>query len=251
MKKLIIVLLLLCVTGCSVEYNVSLDEKNISETTKISEENSLNFDKMAYIDLYYRKNLTYREAIKRFYKNPVAIDINQLDLLHTDVEFDYDIYNVKEKKTQQQLGLTYQYDFDYDNFANSTFANACYNRFAFLNQDGTYYVSTSDMVTCFEIFPLLDDITIHVTSYYEVLSHNADQQDRDRNEYTWVINRQDAQNKPIQIVVNTSKKARVKRNLMDYFKENPFIIGVLLIVAIGGLIAIPVVVVKNKKNNEI
>lgn len=249
MKKIGMILFLLFITGCTAEYNVTLDKNTISETTKIIEEDSSNLNKIAYQDIYYNNSMNYSEAWEYFTNIPIAIDYQKLDLIHTNIEYDYETYKVKKGKNY--TNLTYQYDFDYENFGSSTIAHSCYNQFAFLSEEGFYYISTSNLVTCFETFPLLEKITIHISSYYEVMSNNADKFNVDKNQYTWEIARSEASNKPINIVVNTNKRAKIKKGLIEYFKENPVLIGTLIVIAVGGIIIIPIMIIKSKKNNEI
>jgi len=95
----------------------------------------------------------------------------------------------------------------------------------------------------------LDKITFRLNSEYQILASNADMINVNKNQHIWEF---DAHTKE-EVYFSYSDKIRwdvVIRNFIQSHMTLLIVIGVLLGVAIVGLIAVGIFVYKNKKNNS-
>lgn len=199
MKKILLILLILLLTGCKATYNISFDEKNINESIKI-----------------YTNNSNIENA------NQKTIDKVSDELYN--FEYDYEYYNKEKYQEGNNTGYNYTYSFDYDTYNLYTELKKCYDDFNYSNGDYTT-LKTSNEFTCFNYYPEIEEITINITSKYEITEANADQ--KDGNTYTWIINQKNYKNKPINIRIN--KKKEYKENKVNNKLIITFSIFIILI----------------------
>ena len=95
---------------------------------------------------------------------------------------------------------------------------------------------------CFNKYSELDDVTINIDSSLEVESSNADEVNG--NIYTWNINKSNADNKPINIVLKPNTEQKEKQRQLSV---------VLLVIAAFILLGIIVFLIrsKGKRKNKI
>ena len=242
MKKILILLSILLLTGCSAEYDLVIDKNSFKEDVKISEVSKSNWTKLAY-DTY-----NYKEAIDFFTSNKIAVSYRNVKF--EDAIKNSESYEASKITNNQELGVEYSYDFKSQDFSTSTMVKACYDLFNILIDGDSTYLSTSKEVNCFERFPLLDKITINVQSRYIVTGNNADVIDTKTNTYTWNLTKNEAQNSPIYLVLDNSKKFDGRAFWIKFFADNPLWATIISISIIGAII-LGIVLILNKKNNRI
>lgn len=185
MKKRIILLIIvvLLTTGCTCEYNLNIDNntyhENITLTGTTSEEMS-NFNN----------------------KWQIPVDKEEYDNIGGDTESniktDSDIYEY----TKTGNKLTFKYDFTTSGINNSTAISQCYTLATITSYQNSIIISTSDKVNCFDKYAPLTNIKINITTTKNVKSHNADSVSG--NTYTWNITKDNANNKPINMLIDNS-----------------------------------------------
>lgn len=217
MKKiLLIILTMLFLTGCTVNYNLEIDGDNLNEVI------TGNVTKKEYEvkETDNGENLIY------------ALFNNNQNALF-DEESPY-------LRTLEDKGKTIDYNFSYlynYNFDRSTIINTCFEYHMVDETEDYYYIKLSGKFYCM----YSDKININVTSNNAVLENNA--MKVDGNVYSWVIKK----DKDADILLNVSKKMKHSDNnklkVMNTFQ----IIGLIVLVV---LCIITIFLYKKKNRNE-
>lgn len=235
MKKRIILLiiLLLLTTGCTCEYNLNITGNKYSEEVIITANTSEEINN-----------------INNEWKIPV--DKEEYDYLGGDpsttatASGDTYKYNISANK------LTLNYDFTRTSLNNSTAISNCYSQATIQSYKDSTIISTSDKVLCFSNYPSLTNLKINITTTKPVKNHNADKVSG--NTYTWIITKNNANNKPVNMVINngesssstnpssSSSSSQTNTNKNDYTLY--IFCGILLIVLLFGYF-----IFKKIKNN--
>ena len=165
MKKILVLIVLLGLSGCSVEYNLNITGDEFQEEI-IIDDNGFDFDISAYQDQPDPQNGDY-----------------------SDIE----TYNATINDNLSILS----YDFNKDDFRDSNAANVCFRNLVVNEDDGVMTLLTTDFSTCMDYYTNIDDITVNISLDREYVSvnHNADTV-RD-NVYTWNITRDNLDGKYI------------------------------------------------------
>lgn len=217
MKKVLYLLgLTIILTGCTANYNLTIDEKSVKEDFTLTIERN-NFD----ASIFHSEGVSHID----WSDDPSNGYVNEL----TE---DEDNYYLK---------------FDLTNEENGLYLNQCYSNVNLTEEDDTITLSTDKVFNCMydEHHGKLDEATINVITKLKVLESNADSVEG--NKYIWKIDMTNYQNKPIKIVLKKNFKLE---NLMS---ENDASIMMAIIVAPILVIAIVIVSVikyKFKKSNN-
>ena len=218
MKKILLIMLtMLFLTGCTVNYNLEIDGDNLNEVI------TGNVSKKEYEvkETDNGENLIY------------ALFNNDQNALF-DEESPY-------LRTLEDKGKTIDYNFSYlynYNFDRSTIINTCFEYHMVDETEDYYYIKLSGRFYCM----YSDKININVTSNNAVLENNATKVDG--NVYSWVIKN----DKDVDILLNVSKKMKHsdsnKLKVMNTFQ----IIGLIVLVV---LCIITIFLYKKKNRNEV
>lgn len=235
MKKRIIVLVisLLFMTGCTCEYNLTIDNNTYKE--------KIIFSGTTNDEINYFKNEWTIPVDKDEYNNISGEPGSK-------IEINSDIY-------QYQLignNLTFNNNFTRSSLNNSTAISICYDKVTIQNYEDSIVISTSSKVQCFNKYPTLTNIKIDITTDKPVKKHNADSVNQ--NTYTWNISKNDSESKSINMIINNRSEESSSENEPNQ-KENKNIkkdyslyifCGILLIVILIGYL----IITKIKKNND-
>ena len=185
MKKRILILLILILftTGCSCEYNLTIDDYVFKEEIKIKGEN---------------KKET--ELFEREYTFPVDKD--------NCSGADDSIIGVKDNIYKYKISdntLIFNYDFTINNYSKSTAVSKCYRTLnvSKANSD-KIIISTNNKNNCYENYPDLTNLTVNITVDREVISSDADE--INGRVYTWYITKENANNKSINLMLKDENK---------------------------------------------
>ena len=211
-KKLcLLVVIILMSTGCTCEYNLTIDNNTYKESVNIvgtnnSERNNLN----TKIEIPVDKN--------NYYYGDQSTNYSSLG----------DIYNYSYNNGK----LNMSHDFIKSEFINSTLASACYKTLTVTNYQGNTVISTSNGAMCFDNYSEMTNLVINITVDKNVISNNADKVNG--NTYTWNLTKDNSSNKAINLVFQNEEGNEkeivedTKNNNKDY---TMFIMaGILLIV---------------------
>ena len=188
MKKILIVLgILLITTGCTCEYNLDIENGKYNEEIKIN-----------------AKTVSEKNNFNNEWKIPT--NKNEYDIGIDSENADIDYTKIYSYRTSGN-SLIFSQEANRGEYNNSTAVYNCYNKLTVDIQSGSTIISTSNAVKCFDKYPDLTEITVNITVDKPVKSCNAD--NAFGNTYTWNLNRSNANNKPINLIIETSEKDNV------------------------------------------
>lgn len=217
-KNILLTLLLILMTGCTVNYDLKFNEKTIEEKITIIPENETQ-----------KENTRYFEN-RDFY---AIIDANN--------ELPY------KKEKNKENNYEFKYEYNFDNFKNSRFTT-CYDAYTLTDENNIITFSTSKIFKCMIYdYNEIDNLRINITTDYKVIDNNADE--INGNVYTWNINKNNVSNKPIKFSYNKNKKRSMSfKEFIEKNITNFIILGATLLLFI--LISLSVFI-KHKRVNKI
>lgn len=216
-KIVLLIVILLSLTGCSFEYNIKIDTNTISE-----------------------ENIVY---IPNTDKNNIKIEVEKLVSKYTGPTNSLGMYKQEAIENNNNFGMSYKKTYDtLDDYNNSLSFSICYDNYKLIKEKDKIVISTSKRFNCFNKYSELDDVTINIDSRLEVESSNADEVNG--NIYTWNINKSNADNKPINIVLKPNTEQKEKQRQLSV---------VLLVISAFILLGIIVFLIrlKGKRKNKI
>lgn len=175
-KIYFILLLVIFLTGCSVDYQVDIMGGKISETAtfKLYKSNVLNdspyYTLQQMSDQYFMSSDFLITQEKKEYFNK---DYGLVDLKNT--------YNIKGYLDSYALSI-------------------CYSAYNVLKENNTIHLSTSNKFLCYDEFSELSNVNVIIKTNHNVIEHNADEVVD--NKYKWNITLDNSNNKPIKFVVS-------------------------------------------------
>lgn len=216
-KIVLLIVILLSLTGCSFEYNIKIDTNTISE-----------------------ENIVY---IPNTDKNNIKLEVEKLVSKYTGPTNSLGMYKQSVIENNNNFGMSYKKTYDtLNDYNNSLSFSICYDNYKLIKEKDKIVISTSKRFNCFNKYSELDDVTINIDSSLEVESSNADEVNG--NIYTWNINKSNADNKPINIVLKPNTEQKEKQRQLSV---------VLLVIAAFILLGIIVFLIrsKGKRKNKI
>lgn len=216
MKKILLMfILILLLSGCSVEYNVSLENDSFKESGSLTEkkENKDNVSKNGF---------SFEEQINYTYQSMHDV-LNGQEMEKTQS------FELKKIDTDKEIGLTYSNELKQNKYYLSPIIRQCYDNVKVKNDNNNIKISTGNYFKCFDYYELLNNVTVNFTTNYKVVNNNADE--IKDNTYTWFINKNNFKNKEISIEID---KSDISYNtLLDEKESNVlivFLIGLVLTV---------------------
>ena len=200
-NKIIILLSLLLLTGCTVNYNLEINKDTLNETitgTVTKEESSQDSNATGLSTVYSIIN----EDQKPVYNKE-------------------ELYQKELKESGNNINYTFKYNYNIEDFVNSTIINTCFENNEIEEIDNYYSVRLSGNFYCL----YSKKINIAVTSNLKVASNNADK--IKDNTYIWTI---DKNTTDIELVVDkdTPYTKPIKRGISSTFRIVCFIVLVVL-----------------------
>ena len=214
MKKLLIILSVLILTGCTNVISVDFNE-NINTNIKLSfsledYKNNHNDSKMISNDEARDSISALRSDIKAFTKT--------YDGIFTEKEF---VVN------QDNYSIQYEYTYDYDNFVDNSIFKRCFQYSTIDTKDDTLYVSLKGESIC-------APFKLEISSNNRMLTNNSNE--RIKNKYVWNIEKENND-----IFFSISKNPIINKNF-----------DILSFIGIGfALLIILIAAIIKKKYNEV
>lgn len=203
-KILIMVILIFLLSGCSIDYNLTIENDQFKEVinskfiTKdlgndfISDEKDLL--ETTFYPIINNKDLEYTKSISS--------------------EGEYRLFNMS-------------YTYDLDEIKQSTILNQCFDNYIFLDEGEFYYLEVSGKFKCF----YADQININIQTPNIVSIHNAKKVDA--TNYVWTID--EGNSDDINIFIRISKTEKFKNNIkISTFKKILLIVVILLLIILLG-----------------
>lgn len=220
-KVLIAAIIVLFLTGCDAEYNLEVSGGGIKESVNFTVPNTESNSKI--VDEYYKSK----------YMSYYSMDANK----------SYN-YNKEKIENDEKIGMNLSYEYSIKNYEKSSLLDYCYYKKSVAKAGDYIVIETDGKTRCFykDGTKNLDKLTVNIKTDLKVLENNADQVKDDT--YTWIINTDNYENKPIKMKIDTTAKT----NESNFWVIVTFIIVGVLIVA--GLIVL-FMYFKNRKNNKL
>lgn len=160
LKKIILIVSLLFLSGCTINYNLDIQDGKIVET--------ISGDVL-------KEEISQKEEDTGMNPYYVRLNTDQYPLL--------DSADVYTKETKEEDGkITYKYQYIYkNNYDKSRILNTCFNDVVFDETEDYYYIGVKGPFIC----KYSDKVYINVTSKYVILQNNADKVEN--NTLSWVI----------------------------------------------------------------
>lgn len=220
-KLIILILTIFVVTGCEVNYNLIINDTGMKES----------------VDFLYDNNDENKKTLKNYLKNDYMAYYNMNNRQSNQ-------YNKEEINNDDMIGMRLSYEYLTDDLKKSSLIDRCYYQKSVIRTKDEIVLSTDGKTKCFfqDGEQLIDKLVINIKTKLKVTDHNADKVDN--NTYTWIINEDNYQNKPINMKIdlkNTQEKSFAWSIIL-------IIAGVILIVILALLVHIHI---KNKRNNKL
>ncbi len=244
-KKIVLFGILFCLTGCSANVNINIDDNKVTENITATASNSSEYSEFKNwngfpLPLYYDQEL----------ENPFA----QKREKESGVEY----YNVSFDDSKKSF--TANAEFDFESHTRSSMIRNCFNYYNIIEEGNNITFSTSSGLIC-----SFSNISINVITPYKVIDSNANTINENDNIYTWKINNSNSRNISIYFVIDKSKSYKTneedKKNYNDTNstsernnnnKNNQSIfIAIGVIIGVIVLITIFILKLKSKKASEI
>lgn len=217
MKKILILIIsIFILSGCTVEYNATITKDNVLENIVLNGNKEDDFPVPAYITD----------------QGPSLTDQKVEGIEYYEVNYGENLRNFK-------------YKFPFERYKDSRGINYCYKNVS-INEinENSYRLSTNNYNSCIDYYQEIENLTInlHFADDFKITNHNADEVKG--NTYTWLINRQNYDNKTIEITYSLAETTKE-----EY--ENNKKINFLVIVSCFGILIIVLTVVIKFKNKKV
>ena len=211
-KRIILLLIIFFLSGCSVEYNIEFNDNNLTESINIGKFDASKIEDFEYLTPYAIVN----EANQEFYKINYSNNI---------------------------LNLSYRYNTS--NFQMSEAFNECYELSSFSYDEENYYILTSEEFKCLSYMGYTsDEVKINFKSNHKIISSNADY--IEDNIHTWVSNNTNSKNKPINITISSDSDNSKNNKIVI---PSVFILFIIASIVVG--VTIFLINSRGKRKNKI
>ncbi len=208
-KLFLIIILTLFISGCTVKYDLTIDNNGMYENIRLYFVNNAENNKL--VDSLYSQN---RSAYYDF-------DTNMTNYYKTTKGID---------KDHDLLYLNYYYEYNENKLQNSNAINECFYNKSVTKDEKYITLNTSKGLDCIyrDTVKQIDKLEINIKTKYLVVESNADSVSK--NTYTWKITDKNYNEKSIYMKIDYKN---------NYKEETPiYIILVLFGIVIGGFILI-------------
>ena len=244
-KKLILaIFIVLCTTGCTVDYNLLIEDNKIKETTTFHQESSDTDEKSYMYSQYLEEYPIYIDEEYLYYDPNKKVEGNTYyDKSITD---DSNGYNATYKA---ELKLK---EYNRSRFFNEAFAN---RSSGYDKNEGCYYI-IADNLKIFEQENNINHINVSINIVgYKVIESNQDSVNN--NIYTWSFDRSDKERKNITIKFKKENSNieidpsdnKTEPNKVDSKYTMYIFYGILLLVIIIGYLIFRKIKQSNDINN--
>lgn len=235
LKKIITIIAMITLTGCSANYTITITKDNVNEKIEVLDNVSSTRSVTDIMDNYKKKYPVY----------PVEdlFDESQLYQKYDDVEYYNQTYNIDDNGYH----LFYEYNYPIANYEYANSINYSYSYKDITYKDNKLKItigSTNDKMKYVNEF---DSLTINIVTDYVVLNNNADSVIGNR--YIWYVNKKNNDEKRINFEVDLSKtQSEIDKEEGVKEKKSNLLIPVLIIALVAYCIIIFVIITRKRKN---
>lgn len=225
---LIIILISLLSTGCSVEYNITVNSDTIKEEIIVTDKVTTKRNKETILSHYNKWYPTY----VNYLKGSESIPLPNFNKKYDGIEY----HNKNIIEINNGYKYTYLYEHKIDNYYDS-YALANTFKDTTIQQNGDSLVLKTSKESFFCKYDYFDSLKVNITidpTAYELNYTNT--KNINNNTYTWVISKNNCNNSQIILTLNEIKSSddivEVQKKVNK--KENEYIIyifwGIVLII---------------------
>ena len=231
--KLLLVIPLLFLTGCSVKYNLRIDSNlNFIEETTLLEKNEILEVYNKNLKLVPKQKFSQYESTDEFKPYELTKEIFENNETGGIIKANFD----NEEKFKNSILFTSLFsDLNVNKYGNIiSFQTIEYNTSFFVPEDPTF---------------VMEDIIVNIRFHNDVVENNALKYDEKTNTYTWILNTEPSSGN-ISFSIDKNKK-RYDIIFQDFINDNLFTIisaSVIIIIVISIYLYF---VNKNKRINKI
>ncbi len=224
LKKIVLILSLIFLSGCSVEYNLNIDDDQyLEDLTLTTSSTSQDYENL--------KNYSW----------PKPIDYTVTGYSEAPEKQDgVTYYDYLNNSNDNQASITYKYDMSESQIKKSAIIHNCFTSINIYNSDNSKTLQTSSGFECFDKYPPLENVTVNIKTTKEVVDNNADFVNN--NTYTWVINKANASTKSIYLELNNSTTQEE-----EVSQEGLSIEIILIIIGVFIILLVVLIKLKNRK----
>ncbi len=213
--KILLLISVFLLSGCTAEYNTYITKETVAENTIVN-------------------GLT-KETF------PVTAYINDQGASETNEK----IEGIEYYTINQNIRFTeYKFNFPFENYKNGTGVNYCYKNFhIYTTNENDYRLSTNNLNSCMDYYTELTEIKVNLkfSDDFNITSNNADEVNDQT--YTWLINRDNYNNKTIEIAYSL-----IKTNPVVSDEETNNNINVFIILGSFVVLGVVLTIVIKKRN---
>lgn len=235
-KKFVLLFCLLCLTGCTVDYNLTIDtNKKVTENSTFSLSNNIiEKNDLKPKDFLEEKKNSYSSFLEsKGYSSKFAVN---KEFVTGNIQKEYDSITDYINSDIYKMMFT------------SAKINDTGNVYTF-ESDGYYYdgIFTS-MVEGEENIMGIEKINIKVKFYNKVIKTNADQVDEKNNIYTWTVTKNDQTKK---IYFQLSSKKRYDIILLAFLSQYKLYLWIGIACIIGIILGYFIIKAQIRRRNRI
>ncbi len=183
-KILLILVIVLCCSGCSVNYNLSIDKGEV-------------FNEKVSLIANYGSDV---EEISNFNMNiPISKDVDDKNIFMNKIK-GVKYYNQSKDSNKERMSFSYRHNFT--TFQNDYISNSSYKYVTIYKKENNLILSTSNTNLAFEKYDNLDKVVVTIRSRYRLIDTNADK--KENYKYIWEITRENYSNKYIYLSLDMS-----------------------------------------------
>lgn len=216
MKKILILLLLILLCGCTSSYNLEISNDSFKESINMYIDKSI-------IPTTTQDGIELDDQVTPFLKNKYSAFFSNESAF----------YNKKVNELDDAYEVNMDYKYDEKNFKDANSLNSCFSNFIY-ESNKNYYIHAYGEFLCL----YSDEFKISIKTKNKVIRHNADSVNG--NVYTWNINQDN--------VLNTDIEFRVEKGMSKatfiYYVAGTIFLGALIISSIW-------ILYKKRKENKI
>jgi len=231
--KLLLIIPILFLTGCSVQYNLRVDSNlNFKEEATLLEKNEILKVYNENLKLVPKQKFSQYESSEEFKPYKLTREIFESNETGGTIKANF---NGKEKFKNSILFTSVFSDLNINEYGNIiSFQTTGYNSSFFVPEDTTF---------------VMEEIEVNIRFHNKVVENNAVKYDEKTNTYTWILNT-DVSSGNIMFSIDKSQK-KYDIIIQDFFSDNLVTIIISGILILSGIAIYLYFVRKNKSINKI
>lgn len=200
MKKILILLMIFIITGCSINYEININQDNtLDEAIYFTEKKDV-------LTKYGTSISNAVSNVKEFFLSG-----------ENNIEPEIILNNKTTFKNNDEDSISYKLNKNFDNvddYSKSLFFNYYFETSKVNSNNGTYiiygskfnYENVKKLTTSYKYTFNLDNIIIKIHSDYVVTETNATGIDKKNNDYYWTVNEENASNFELKLTYSKNNK---------------------------------------------